>query len=196
VSAHDADRGERLACGRPAGELLDQVADGGAQPRDAHQRGCVHCQAALAEYDRLWSPVRELAAERVDVPDSVMDAALRRIRGAVERPDYAVLQGPRGRTRIAARVVVAAARDAAQAVPGVRVAVGRQLGGSGGGAAADVAVGVAGRSAAVEIVLAASYGVDLVALGERVRSEVAARIRQLTDLEPVDVTVIIDDILD
>ena len=63
-------------------------------------------------------------------------------------------------------------------------------------AAADVAVGVAGRSAAVEIVLAASYGVDLVALGERVRSEVAARIRQLTDLEPVDVTVIIDDILD
>jgi len=102
------------------------------------------------------------------------------------------LQGPRGRTRIAARVVVAAARDAAQAVPGVRVAVGRHL----GGAAADVAVGVAGRSAAVEIVLAASYGVDLVELGERVRSEVAARIREITDLEPVDVTVIIDDILD
>ena len=192
MSPHEADRGERLACGRPAGELLDQVADGGPQPRDAHQRGCVHCQAALAEYDRLWGPVRELAAERVDVPDSVMEAALRRIRGAVERPDYAVLQGPRGRTRIAARVVVAAARDAAQAVPGVRVAVGRHL----GGAAADVAVGVAGRSAAVEIVLAASYGVDLVQLGERVRSEVAARIREITDLEPVDVTVIIDDILD
>ena len=35
-------------------------------------------------------------------------------------------------------------------------------------------------------------GVDV----ELVRSEVAARIRQLTDLEPVDVTVIIDDILD
>jgi uncharacterized alkaline shock family protein YloU len=194
VNPPESERAERLACGRPAGELLDQVAEGDPRPRDAHQRGCVHCQAALAEYDRLWGPVRELAAERVDAPASVTDTALGRIRGAVEHADYAVLPGDRGRTRIAARVVVAAARDAAEAVPGVRVAIGRQLGG--GGAPVDVAVGVAGRSAAVEIVLAASYGIDLMALGERVRSEVTTRIRRLTDLEPVDVTVIIDDVLD
>ena len=194
MNARESERGERLACGRPVEQLLDQVAEGDPRPRDAHQRGCVHCQAALAEYDRLWRPVRELAAERVEAPPSVTDTALGRIRGAVEHAEYAVLPGERGRTRIAARVVVAAARGAAEAVPGVRVAIGRHLGG--GGAPVDVAVGVAGRSTAVEIVVAASYGVDLVALGEQIRSEVGDRIRGLTDLEPVDVTVIIDDVLD
>jgi uncharacterized alkaline shock family protein YloU len=190
VSAREPDPAERLACGRSAADVLEQVADGVPRPRDAHQRDCVHCRAALAEYDRVWAPVRELAAEPVAVPDSVMDAALRRIRGAIEDADHAVLVGPRGRTRIAARVVVALARDAAQGVPGVRVAIGRRLGGT------PVAVGVAGRTAAVEIVLAAAYGVDLVALGERVRAEVAARIRRLAGLEALDVTVVIDDVLD
>jgi uncharacterized alkaline shock family protein YloU len=72
----------------------------------------------------------------------------------------------------------------------------------GGSAAVDqpgrteVVAGVAGRSTAIEITLAADYGVDLLRLGEQVRAAVTAEVRALTDLEPVYITVIIDDIFE
>lgn len=192
--------GGELPCGHLAEEVLAQVADGRGAERDAHQRGCPHCQAALAEYDRLWTPVRELAAEQVDSPESLVERTLRRIRGAVEHSNYAVLGTADGLTRISARVVVVLTREAAQAVPGVRVALSRHLTGRDGdpgpgrAPGAEVTAGVAGRSAAVEITLAADYGLDLRRLGDQVRAEVASRLRTLTDLEPVEVTVIIDDV--
>jgi uncharacterized alkaline shock family protein YloU len=194
ASAGTEDRDdERLSCGRSVEDTLAQVADGRGDERDDHQRRCPHCQAALAEYERLWSPVREVAAQRVTAPDSVVESALRRIRGAVEHADYGVLESPNGLTRISARVVVVAARESARGVPGVRVALSRHVAGP-AGTASDVTAGVAGRSTAIEITLAADYGLDLVALGERVRQEVAARVRTLTDLEPVQITVIIDEV--
>jgi hypothetical protein len=56
--------GERLRCGRRVEDvLLAQVAAGHGDDRDAHQRRCPHCQAALAEYDRLWAPIVELATD-------------------------------------------------------------------------------------------------------------------------------------
>lgn len=197
--------GERLACGRRAEDVLAQVADGRGAERDAHQRQCPHCQAALGEYDRLWTPIRELAAETVSPPESMVESALRRIRGAVEHSNYGVVESPNGLTRISARVVVVTARETAQTVPGVRVALSKHITGSAGdgdysavhagdASGAEVTAGVAGRSTAVEITLAADYGLDLRRLGERVRYEVAARIRALTDLEPVHITVIIDDV--
>jgi uncharacterized alkaline shock family protein YloU len=199
--------GERLTCGRQVDDVVVQVAAGRAGDRDAHQQECPHCHAALAEYERLWAPLTELAAEKPSAPDSIVEKVLRRIRGAVEHADYGVLESPRGRTRISARVVVAVARESAQAVPGVRVALGKDItgrtggrsDGRGGGTAmnpAEVVAGVAGRSTAIEITLAADYGADLHRLGEHVRAAVAAEIRALTDLEPVQVTVIIDDIFD
>jgi uncharacterized alkaline shock family protein YloU len=190
-------RVERLRCGRSVDDTLAQVADGHGQDRDDHQLGCPHCQAALAEYQRLWAPVRDLAAERVVAPDSIVESALRRIRGAVEHDDYGVLDSGQGLTRISARVVVVAARETALGVPGVRVALGKYVAGRSGvpaGDGTDVTAGVAGRSTAIEIVLAATHGLDLIELGERVRREVAARVRTLTDLEPVQITVIIDDV--
>ncbi|MDQ3885736.1 MAG: Asp23/Gls24 family envelope stress response protein, partial [Actinomycetota bacterium] len=137
---------------------------------------------------------------------SIVDSVLRRIRGAVEYPNYGVVESPDGLTRISARVVVVTARETAQAVPGVRVALSKRIISSVGegdyslGGYSDevdgteVTAGMAGRSTAVEITLAADYGLDLRRLGERVRAEVSARIRTLTDLEPVQVTVIIDDV--
>ena len=136
--------------------------------------------------------------------------ALRRIRGAVEHLDYGVLESALGRTRISARVVVVVARESAQSVPGVRVALSKHITGRtgdgrdvrGDGAAVDpadgaeVVAGVAGRSTAIEITLAADYGADLHHLGEHVRAAVTAEVRALTDLEPVQVTVIIDDIFE
>ncbi len=199
--------GERLVCGRRAEDVLAQVADGRGAERDAHQRQCPHCQAALGEYDRLWAPIRELAAETVNPPESMVESALRRIRGAVEHSNYGVVESPNGLTRISARVVVVTARETAQTVPGVRVALSKHITGSaddgdysadgghaGDAGGAEVTAGVAGRSTAIEITLAADYGLDLRRLGERVRDEVAARVRALTDLEPVHITVIIDDV--
>lgn len=202
--------GERLTCGRWVEDVLAQVAAGHGDDRDAHQRQCPHCHAALAEYERLWAPLKELAAEKLSAPDSIVENALRRIRGAVEHLDYGVLESALGRTRISARVVVVVARESAQSVPGVRVALSKHItsrtgdraGVSGDGAAVDpaggaeVVAGVAGRSTAIEITLAADHGVDLHRLGEHVRAAVIAEVRALTDLEPVQVTVIIDDIFE
>ena len=194
--------GERLTCGRQVDDVVAQVAAGHGGDRDAHQQKCPHCHAALAEYGRLWAPLTELAAEKPSAPDSIVENALRRIRGAVEHADYGVLESPLGRTRISARVVVTVARESAQAVPGVRVALGKHITGRNDGAAmnpaggAEVVAGVAGRSTAIEITLAADYGADLHRLGEHVRAAVAAAVRALTDLEPVQVTVVIDDILE
>jgi uncharacterized alkaline shock family protein YloU len=202
--------GERLTCGRPVEDVVAQVAAGRGGERDAHQRRCPHCHAALAEYERLWAPLTELAADKPSAPDSIVETVLRRIRGAVEHMDYGVLESARGRTRISARVVVVIARESAQSVPGVRVALSKHIAGGtgdpsdirGDGTAvnpaggAEVVAGVAGRSTAIEITLAADYGVDLHRLGEQVREAVAAEVRALTDLEPVQVTVIIEDIFE
>jgi uncharacterized alkaline shock family protein YloU len=185
---------DRLRCGRSVEETLAQVADGLGDERDDHQRRCPHCQAALAEYERLWSPVREVAEQRVTAPDSLVESALRRIRGAVEHADYGVLESPKGITRIAARVVVVAARETARGVPGVRVALSKHITGPTGDTGPGVIAGVAGRSTAIEITLAADHGLDLVALCERVRREVADRVRTLTDLVPVEITVIVDEV--
>ena len=190
----------RLACGRDVQGILDQVAEGRAAELDAHQSGCLHCRAALAEYDRLWSPVRELAAERVEAPASVLEVALEKIRQVVEHADHGLLGSAEGLTRISVRVVVAIARRSAQEVPGVRVALSRYRpgpGAEGGTAAASprAAAGVTGGTTTVEVTLAADYGTDLVDLGDRVRRAVAARVCELTGMEPASVSVVVDDVL-
>ena len=187
---------ERLACGRSVEETLGQVAEGRGTERDAHQQSCPYCQASLAEYERLWAPMRELADQQVSAPDGVLGSALTLIRQLVEHSDYGVIESDRGVTRIAARVVVVAARQTAQGVDGVRVAVSKHLAADRDGGGERVTAGVAGRSAAIEITLAADYGQDLDALGERVRREVAAHIRTLTDLDPVWISVVIDEVLE
>lgn len=179
-----------LPCGRDADTILEQVADGRAGERDAHQQDCPHCQAALGEYDRLWAPVRASAAEPVTVPDSVLETALGRIRATMAHPDFGLLESTQGVTRISARVVVAAARRGAQRVPGVRVALSRHLDDTD----SRVTAGVAGHSTAIQVTLAADYGHDLVALGEHVRRAVTETVHRLTGLEPSQVTVVIDDV--
>jgi uncharacterized alkaline shock family protein YloU len=188
---------ERLACGRPTGPLLEQVAEGRAAQLDEHQRGCPHCRAALGELERLWGPVRAVAADRPRAPASVVEAALRRVRAGAWEPDYGRIDSPLGHTRVAARVVVALARHLAGQVPGVEVALsGLAADGHGvvGEVVPDVQAGVSGGSTAVQITLAAAYGQDLQLLGERIRAVVARGVREATGLEPVDVTVLVDDV--
>ena len=185
-----------LPCGRSRDGLLEQVADGAAVQRDAHQRSCPHCQAALGEYDRLFAPVRALAAEPVPVPDTVLAEVLRRVRGAVPDADYGVLTGPRGVTRVAGRVVSVTARVATEDVPGVRAALARQEpAGATGPPVVEVESGVAGASAAVRVTVAADYGQDLHALAERIRAAVAQAVEEITGLHAVQIDITIDDVL-
>ena len=212
---------DRLPCGAPVDRLLDQVSAGTASERTTHQEQCPHCQAALAEYDRLWTPIRELAADDVKAPDSLLDETIRRLRRTTSDPTFASIPGPDGTTRISARVIVVTARETAQDIEGVRVALGKivdpetavpgdpapdgdnrsddpltsaRVKGPARDDGPRVVAGVAGRSTAIEITLAAQYGVDLVALGERIRTDVARRIGTMTGLHPVTVSVVIDDV--
>ena len=57
-----------LPCGADVDLLFEQVADGRAADLDAHQRECVHCRAAIAEFTAVWSPVTALAASPVPAP--------------------------------------------------------------------------------------------------------------------------------
>ena len=185
--------GDRLPCGASVDDLVDQVADGRSQERTPHQVSCPHCQAALAEYDRLLGPVRELAAEPVSVPDTVLVEVLRRIRGSLPDAEYGVLPGPRGATRISGRVVAVTARIVTEQVPGVRVALARNESERSGGT--DVETGVSGAGTAVRITLAADYGADLHALADQVRTAVAGAVHDLTGLETVQIDVTIDDVI-
>jgi uncharacterized alkaline shock family protein YloU len=190
----------RLPCGRDSAALVDQVAEGATDRRDAHQRDCPYCQAALAEFDRLWAPVRAVSTHRPRAPEGLLDEALRSIRGIAADPEFGRIEGPRGRTRVSARVVVALARYLASRVPGVRVALSRVVAAGGGPETSldggpEVAAGVSGSSTVVTITLAADYGHDLVALGARIRATVEEGIRAQTGLEPVAVLVHVDDVL-
>ena len=185
---------DRLPCGAPVDQLIEQVADGRVGDPTPHQQGCPHCQAALAEYDRLWAPVHQLAAEPVPVPDGLLEQVLQHIRGVTRHPTYGLLPGPRGHTRIAERVIAVTARLATDRVTGVRAALTHST-------ATDHPVpqtiaGTVGTSVALQITLAASYGHDLHALAQRVRTAVASAIRDVTGLHAVTITVVIDDILE
>lgn len=183
---------DRLPCGAYIDELIAQAAEGAAADRTAHHDRCPHCQAALAEYDRLFAPVRELATELVHVPDGLMEEILRGIRSAGSDPAYGLIPGPRGDTRIAGRVVAVTARITTEQTPGVRVALAHPVDPSGEG----VVAGVAGRSTSVRITLAASYGEDLHALAGRIRSAVARAVEQGTGLRPAEITVVVDDVFE
>jgi uncharacterized alkaline shock family protein YloU len=185
---------DQLPCGASVDDLIAQVADGDAARRTPHQQHCPHCQAALAEYDRLWGPVTDLAAARIQAPDSIIEEALRRIRQTSAHSEYGLLPGPDGLTRISVRVVIVTARVAAERTDGVRAALShaRPIATS---MTATVAAGVTGSTTAIEITIAATYGLDLPDLADRVRHAVAADIRTRTGLHPADITVVIDDVL-
>ncbi len=72
----------RLPCGTELEALIVQVADGVEGDR-AHQAGCPWCQETLAELERLWALVAELAAERVQAPDRIDALVLGRIQRAI-----------------------------------------------------------------------------------------------------------------
>ena len=196
--------GSALPCGREVDELLEQIADGRGEDRDAHQRNCPHCQAALAELAALWQPVRELAAEPVQPPAMLAETVMRRVHQMVNDVWYTLQLTELGSMKIAARVVARLARDTARQVPGVRVALGRSTQSRVARIVEKAtlshrhphaAVGVLGRTAAIDLAIAVSYGEPVHDVAREVQQQVTRRLREAIGLESVTVNVTVDDVL-
>jgi uncharacterized alkaline shock family protein YloU len=193
-----------LPCGADVDLLLEQAAEGRGADWDAHQRQCVHCQAALGEFTALWEPVAELAAAPVSPPPGLVAAVMSQVRRLVHDVWYTLEVTEAGVVRVAARVVAALARDSARMIPGVRVALGRSTQGRLAALAematfghhADAAVGVLGRTAVVDLAVAVGYGDPAHQVARDIQRHVTAALREQVGLRDVTVNVTIDDILD
>jgi uncharacterized alkaline shock family protein YloU len=193
-----------LPCGAEVDLLLEQVADGRAAALDAHQRECVHCQAALRELAALWGPVTELAATSVPAPPGLTASVMSQIRVLVCDVWYTLQTTNLGTIRIAARLVAALARDTARMIPGVRVALGRSTNSKLAGPAEratfqhrhpHAAVGVLGRTTVVDLAVAVSYGTPAHEVAREIQQHVVATLRDQIGLQTVAVNVTIDDVL-
>jgi uncharacterized alkaline shock family protein YloU len=198
--------GDRLPCGKPVDDLLTQVADRTSPPDPAHQRSCPHCRATLAELEDLWAPVRDVAAEEVHAPAGLLQAVLAPIRELSRNNWSAVLHAPDGQTRVAARVVGAVARLAAESVPHVTLALGggriatpadtavdhERIAGAEGEGATDI--GVAGTRVVVDVQIAVDYGVPVQQVADRVRNRIARHIATQTGLTTTEVNVTVVDV--
>ena len=194
-----------LPCGADIDLLLEQVADGRAGSLDAHQRDCVHCQAAIAEFAALWEPVGELAATPVAAPPGLTSAVIGRIRTLIKDVWYTLQVTDLGSSPAAARVVAGLARDSARSVPGGRVAFGRSTQGRMPALAEQAtlrhrhphsAVGVLGRTAVVDLAVAVTYGDSVQAVARDIQRQVTSTLRETLGLQTVVVNVVIDDVLD
>ncbi|CAN5796290.1 hypothetical protein BH18ACT7_BH18ACT7_03610 [soil metagenome] len=96
------------------------------------------------------------------------------------------------------------ARDAARQVPGVRVALGRSTASrlvrlveraSFSHRHPDAAVGVLGRTAAVELAVAVQYGEPVHDIAREVQQRVILQLRESIGLESVTVSVTVDDVM-
>ena len=192
-----------LPCGADVDTLLEQVADGHAADLDAHQRDCVHCQAALTEFVALWTPVADTAAHPVPAPPGLTAAVMSQIRVLVRDVWYTLQTTNLGVIRIAARIVAALARDTACLVPGVRVALGRSTDSKTAALTEQAtfahhhpraAVGVLGRTAVVDLAVAVTYADPVHEVARDIQHRVIAALRDQIGLQTVVVNVTVDDI--
>jgi uncharacterized alkaline shock family protein YloU len=190
-----------LTCGADVDELLEQAADGQPGQLTEHQRGCPHCQAALQELSHAWEPVRRAAITPVPVPAAVRNAVARQVRGLTADVWYTLDLADGRAARIAGQVVARIASEAARKVPGVRVAFGRgrhsEVAGPGQTAHRhpQATAGVPGRTAVIDLAVAAEYGRELDAIARDVQERVIAELRDKAGLGDVQVNVTVDDII-
>ena len=192
----------RLPCGVLYDTLLTEVADHAAPTDPAHRASCPHCRATLAELGDLWGPLHELARERVRAPRDLLPTVMARLGELARHGWFAIVPGERGHTRIAARVVAAVARLAAEDVRHVTLALGggrtgtgstpAQIAGPQGEAATDV--GVAGSHVVVDIQIAVEIGAHIPTVADDVRAQVGAAIAAQLGLRTTEVNVTVADV--
>ena len=196
--------GHQLPCGANVDELLEQVAAGRAQELDTHQLGCVHCRATLTELATLWAPVEAAAATSIAVPSGLTQSIMRAVHRRVQNTWFTFEAADGGAIRIAARVVAVIARDTARRVPGVRVVLGRTTESriaalvekaTLGHRHPHSAVGVLGRTAAVELAVAVTYGEPAPDVARAIQQRVIAALQRDIGVTGVKVDVVVDDVL-
>ncbi len=202
--ATQVDTGDRLPCGVRVDELLNQIADRAAPPDPEHARTCRHCHATLAEITALWQPVHDLAAEDVQAPTHLSEAVMLRVRRLPRSIWHAVIpsDSSAGETRVAARVVGAVARLAAESVPHVRVALGS------GHLAADLSdshatghhaetatdIGASGTHVVIDVQIAVEHGAHIPDVASQVRTQITRHITAQTGLTAAAVNVNVTDV--
>jgi len=204
MTDHDAPHGDRLPCGVRADDLLQQVIDG-TPPRDpVHQASCPHCRATLTHLAELWAPVLDLAQEDVRAPAGLLQAVMSEIRELARSGWSAVLRDGTGQTRIAARVVGAVARLAAESVPHVTLAFGGGRVATAAGEQTDRAavagsedatdVGLAGDRVVIDVQIAVDLGVSIPRVAQQVRDRIADHLTAQTGLRTTEVNVTVVDV--
>ncbi len=196
---------DTLPCGVPLDEIYAQVVDQTPLARPEHQARCPHCRAALADLSEAWAPVAKLAAKQIRAPSSLLESVLAKVRQISRDPDpwYEMITTDHGRTRVAARVVGAVARLAAQEVPHVSIAFGRRratrdedaatIAGTAGASATDV--GVARSHVVIDVQIVIEMGSNISALAAQVRRAVRTDIERITGLTAAQVDVTVVDVL-
>lgn len=196
---------DELPCGADLDELFEQVAQGRGDQLTEHQRDCVHCQAAIGEFGRLWAPVQAAARTPLPTPAELKNAVMDRVQRLVKDTWFTLELTDGGSVQIAARIVARLARDAARQVPGVRAALGRSSEGklaalvekaTFGHRHPNAAVGVLGRSAVVDLAIAVTYGDVVEVVARRVQADVRRELHRAVGLKSITVNVTVDDVLD
>lgn len=122
----DAGERDRLACGRPVDELVDQADAGRLEPADAHQAGCRYCRQALRGAAVSDQALELLRGGHDPAPAGLVDRVLRSVRrtrqpeGLLELPPGGPSQVP-GRVRVSRQLLADIARVAAAGQAGVTV---------------------------------------------------------------------------
>ena len=195
---------DRLACGADVDELLEQVAAGRSEALSLHQRDCVHCRPALRELQTFWAPVDAATSLSVPVPTGLTASIVAAVRRRVHDTWFTFEATDGGIIRIAARIVAVIARDTARQVPGVRVVLGRTSESKMASLVEKAtlghrhphsAVGVLGRTAAVELAVAVTYGEPAPEVARQIQQTVIEALRRDIGLVGVNVNVIVDDVL-
>ncbi|WP_425953464.1 Asp23/Gls24 family envelope stress response protein [Xylanimonas sp. McL0601] len=180
---------DRIACGTPIDDLLEQVAAHGRPQDPAHQASCPHCRAALAEITELWRPVDRLAGVRAAAPPDLLAAVTEAVRRLPRHGWHAVLPTDRGETRIAGRVIAAVVRRAAAQTDHVTLAVGRARSGR------DAAhVGVAGTHVVIDVQVAVELGSAVPVLADQLRRHIREHLRAHTGLSATEINIAVLDV--
>jgi uncharacterized alkaline shock family protein YloU len=188
-----SDDSRELACGALVDEALEQVAEGDGERLNDHQQHCPHCQAAITEFNRIWSPVRRLADEPVPV--------MHEVERLVHDVGHTLQLTDQGAIRVAARVVAAIARGVARGVPGVRFVLGRTTQShvadlittaTGSRWHPDSGVGVLGRTAVIDLAVAVTYGEQVHHVAHEIQRRVKAELQNNIGLQTIAVNVTVD----
>jgi hypothetical protein len=171
---------ELLPCGRDPITVADHARSG--HPDD-HERACPHCQSATHSAELTRRAARDLAAQPVHVPPTLLPKIMRRVWAELRPSGVIALASIGGDTDIAVRAVVDALRYDLTRLDDLTVHTCR----------VDATGNAAGNGASpaltVQLAVSASHNADLPRLAVQCRRRVAETLHQQFGLQAARVDV-------